>query len=196
MEKSKIAEAQELIEKLRTEQGNEIRKARESLTAAKELLHNANDAMTEAYAKADVKTYHKAQDDIRSAQDAISMYEAKLTELNKMPLISKAEYEDIVSGIYAELKDVSLQAKKEFIEYVDNMQPVADEVRKAIEKGNRVLLTLQTEIYKDERLLTAGSSQEYLKKQFKDYTAVNFATKLLTNYFIVDSRKELEANAD
>lgn len=103
-----LKEMRNRLDALRADNLAEIAKTEETIKTAKEALAKANAAAADAYARGDIKSYHKAGDDRRTAEDVLEMYLTKLDQLETEPLISEAEYKEGIAAVVAELDAIRI----------------------------------------------------------------------------------------
>ena len=116
----------------------------------------AFEAMDAATASGNLEAYQAAKKKRADLIDAKEMHEKRLKDLNEKPLISKAEYEEAVAGIYAEFASFDDKAKAKLRELSDQMYAVSIELAEATSRANDVLTKLQTDVYRDADRTRSG----------------------------------------
>ena len=157
--------------------------------AAKEREAAALEAAEKAYKKAKVEDYHKAQEEARVNHDAIQMYAAKLEELKKEPLITKAQFDEMRADIAEHLGGIVAEDKESLREIVKEMLEIKESEGAILEEGNALIEHLQKDLLKDPcGLFTANGNfipQPNQVKKFKDYSVAEFLN-FVTNHPLVE----------
>lgn len=144
----KIPEIEKKIEKI-------IAEKREQLTSLRNQIEDANNRIDTAQKK---KALAKDQQDL-TAYKAISvelddlekekeLYVAGLQKAEAGPLVSAAQYNTMVSEIFAEIAALDDQAKQEILELADCQYAIALELQEAINRANPILRKLQHDVYR------------------------------------------------
>lgn len=149
---STIKQAAEFIRAKLDEEEKAKTAWKDLLSAAEDQKEKAAAETTKTYAAADPKAYHRAQDDFRTAADAINMYSDKLQQLKDAPLISKEEFQAKHDEIIEALDAVNLDARERIAQIIiDQIFPIIDETAETIKVGNALLDSLQIDLLKDRR---------------------------------------------
>ena len=156
------------VDTLISEAAEKSNALREKIETAKRMEAAAIEVMNEAFEKADVKAHHKAQDDLRSAQDAQKMYMKQLEKIEKEPLISKEVFDANIAAITDALDNAKRSAGRSVTALISQMKPIRDEYIDLIDYGNETMLKLQTEAYKDPVFLMAP--EELQRHRMVQYT--------------------------
>lgn len=77
----------------------DIEKYQENIVKANQALKIANEKLTTAEETTDLEAYNKAKEDIWTSQHALELYQKQLDKLDITPLVSKDEYNQMVSDI-------------------------------------------------------------------------------------------------
>lgn len=167
----------------------------EKLEAAKAREAAALEEAEKAYKKAKVEDYHKAQDEARISHDAIQMYAAKLEELNKEPVITKKQFDELRKDIAEHLGGIVAEDKESLREIVKEMIEIKESEEAILEEGNALIEHLQKDLLKDPcGLFTANGNfipQPNQVKKFKDYSVAEFL-RFVTNHPLVEDLVEHE----
>lgn len=161
--------------------------------AAKEREAAALEAAEKAYKKAKVEDYHKAQEEARVNHDAIQMYAAKLEELKKEPLITKAQFDEMRADIAEHLGGIVAEDKESLREIVKEMLEIKESEGAILEEGNALIEHLQKDLLKDPCGLFAANGnfipQPNQVKKFRDYSVSEFLN-FVTNHPLVEDLVE------
>ena len=167
----------------------------EKLEAAKAREAAALEEAEKAYKKAKVEDYHKAQDEARISHDAIQMYAAKLEELNKEPVITKKQFDELRKDIAEYLGGIVAEDKESLREIVKEMLEIKESEGGELEEGNALIEHLQKDLLKDPcGLFTANGNfipQPNQVKKFRDYSVAEFLN-FVTNHPLVEDLVEKE----
>lgn len=145
-----LKEMRKRLDALRADNLAEIAKTEEQIKTAKKALEKANAAAADAYARADIKSYHKAGDDRRTAEDVIEMFSTRLCQLETEPLISEAEYKDGIAAVMAELDAILASAKSAMLPIVEQAEEIKSRMLEAVDFGEGILHDWQHYIFKDD----------------------------------------------
>lgn len=167
----------------------------EKLEAAKAREAAALEEAEKAYKKAKVEDYHKAQDEARISHDAIQMYAAKLEELNKEPVITKKQFDELRKDIAEYLGGIVAEDKESLREIVKEMLEIKESEGGELEEGNALIEHLQKDLLKDPcGLFTSNGNfipQPNQVKKFRDYSVAEFLN-FVTNHPLVEDLVEKE----
>ena len=161
-----------------------------SIEKHKKAMEEADNASADAYAKADLLGYHKAQDEHRAEYDAVCMLSDKLNALKRQQYLTKAEYESMVSEIMGELDAVTAEGKKKLCGLIEQMKPIMEETEEAIKRGNELLTILQRDLYKDPKYLgTPEMARRSYEKRYRNYSVSEYASEQLGSIFYAQNKK-------
>lgn len=163
-----ITEIRKRAEKIMTDASAQKLNIEKKIESANEMIKQSSEAMTTAYNDADVKAYHIAQDEIRSAKDALEMYDNQLKALDKQSLISEEEYERMSSDIIKELTEITEESKEKIFSLIEQIFTIRDDLNNAVKTGNDLLFILQAQVYRDRDYLDAPEIMQFHKiKKFQ-----------------------------
>lgn len=175
--KAEVAEIEEKHNKI-------IAAYMEKREAAKEREAAALEEAEKAYKKAKVEDYHKAQEEARTNHDAIQMYAAKVEELKREPVITKAKFDELREDIAEYLGVIVAEDKENLRDLVSEMVEIKDREGHFLTEGNALIEHLQKDLLKDPCGLFAKNGdfipQPHMIKKFKDYSVsefLNFVTQ-------------------
>ena len=187
MENKKLQEVAAKINEMLEEHEREKTETAGKIRTARQMQREANEAGSESFSKLDVAGYHRAQDAAREAKDTAEMYQKQVERLEKAPLLSKEEYNNLVQEIMDELGCVVSKDKEKIISFIDKMLVIKEKESEIIEEGNRLLHILQHKCYKDDAcFVTAKGTKIYsetLEKKFKDYSVMWFVDRIKEGEF-------------
>ncbi len=145
-----LKEMRNRLDALKSANLAEIEKVNAQIETARQMLDEANAAAADAYARADIKSYHKAGDDRRTAEDTIEMYRTKLDQLETEPLISEAEYKDGIDAVMTELDAILASAKTAMLPIFEQAQKIKSDMSEAISFGDSILHDWQHDVFRDD----------------------------------------------
>lgn len=162
-----------------------------SIEKHKKAMEQADNASADAYAKADLLGYHKAQDEHRAEYDAVCMLSDKLNNLKRQQYLTKAEYESMVSEIMGELDAVTAEGNKKLCGLIEQMKPIMEETEEAIKRGNELLTILQRDLYKDPKYLgTPEMARCSYEKRYRNHSVSDYASEQLGSYYYKNMKGE------
>lgn len=154
-------------------------KARKEITdkirEAEASTHVAEDNMKSALSTGNEGAFLKAKASLDNAVFTLEMHRNRKNAMDKDPLITSGEYEDMVSQIMDALTEMCQADKAEAIVLCDKIRNISARNHAAIEHGNTLLHTLQADVYRfadcplSEKTGVRFTSPAYMK-QFKDYS--------------------------
>ena len=177
-------------------------KEQELYLKALETLDSAAKDMTKALVAGDNEAFSKARDRQVNAGAVVKMYRERAEKRESGPLITEAEYKELVTAIEEKQAELTAKAKKEAVVYCQKLQALAEENARDIGHANSLLHVLQCDIYKwadcskrkdGNPILTSAS-----EKQIKDYTVpawVSFSMdsaqyKAMTKGIVADGKTD------
>ena len=104
--------------------------------------------MGEALVSGDDVAYIEAKEKRDKAEASYQAATARLNTLTRGPLISKEEYESMVSGILSEMGEANDRDKKEAVKLCEKLIAITDRNLNMIEEGNALLHRLQFDVYR------------------------------------------------
>lgn len=158
------------LDALRADNLAEVEKVNAQIESARQMLEEANAAAADAYARADLKSYHKAGDDRRTAEDTIEMFETKLCQLETEPLISEAEYKDGIAAVMAELDAILASAKTAMLPIFEQAQKIKADMSEAISFGDSILHDWQHDVFRDDACAINSKGE----KVYRRYNEIEF----------------------
>lgn len=171
MKNVKTEEAKKRIEEIEANR----KKGLEELETLKEenesQIAEANKKMEEATEAGDLEAYQKAKAELRNALDAKEMYNKRYNAFLDKALITKAEYNKLVTGILEECAALDNKAKEKLAALANQMLEIGLELQETFNGSNHILAKLQHDIYKDEdRTKNAKGVVMNLSHERKAYT--------------------------
>ena len=138
------------------------------------ILEDTTGEMSRALIAGDTDAYLLARDRRINAGGIIEMYKARARAKESGPLISESEYNELVKAIEDKAAEATEKAKKTAVKYCLKLQVLARENSQDIAHADRLLKTLQADIYKyadcpkrknGEPMITSAN-----EKRIKDYS--------------------------
>lgn len=185
-----IAEVRAEVEEIEAKRNKIIEEYTEKLENAKKRKAEALEAAEKAYKNAQIKDYHKAQDEGRVNSDAIQMYVSKLEELKKEPLISKAKFNELREDIAGYLGEIVGEDKESLRSLVSEMIVIKNREWAVLEEGNNLIEHIQRDLLKDPCGIFAKNGvfieQPHMVKKFRDYSTSEFLNFVTSHPFVED----------
>lgn len=186
----KREEIKKNIEKVVAAKESELAGYKSKLDEALTAAEAAKDESIKCYAAADVKGYHKSQDEFRTNTDAADMFRSKIAELEKAPYITESEFQDAANTIYAELNDEVEAAGAEIAELVKKIVEIGERTSDSINQWEKYVLDMQRNIRKDKCniILTNGKETNVpdnaRKKYFNNKDISSYVSAIRDHYYI------------
>ena len=165
MENTVIERVETIINEYLEKNRAAIEDASAQLEKAQASKEKATKESTEAFKRANITEYQKAQEKERKAADTITMLENMIESLRKDSIIGDTDYENYVTDIMAELTRIVSTDKAKMIALMDQIADIGADNNESIRHGNEVLNKLQFKVYRD----TAKLPHQH--KQFRDRDA-------------------------
>lgn len=149
MESKAIIEIGNVVNKMLANRDEEIATLEKQIPEDAAAITVAEAAMQTASDTGDVNAYQKAKAARRDAADIKEMHETRKAKLEEKPLIPRAEYEKIISDIYAEVDRLEDVTKEKLFKLASEMKDAAEEFEEVVFSANKILVILQRDVYKD-----------------------------------------------
>jgi hypothetical protein len=179
------AEAENMVKQILADRATE-RTDLEGLIIKDDIaITEADGAMDQATAAGDLKAYQKAKGEKQNAEDSKEMHTKRLNALKKKPLISPADYEKAVSAIYTDFAALEDHTKQQLAKLSDEMNVAAVDLTEAMNHANKVLHSLQHDIYRDadrERISKDGPFTSTSKQEIDRWDAIRWGKAGVTHY--------------
>lgn len=171
----------------------DIEKYQENIVKAKQALKIASEKLTTAEETADLEAYNKAKDGIWSSQNAIELYQKQLDKSQNTPLVSKDEYNQLVSDIEKTADKLQDELNIKGAKLMAELKALADESNAVYHKADELLSIAQYDIYKDADCYVVSNGTRITRAvEYKRNNSVlnvyNF--KYLGNTFLDDMNAE------
>ena len=167
--------------------GEAVRKdIAEKIRKAETAIHTAEEDMKTALRLGNQNAFTEAKTALDNAVIVLEMNRSRERAIDSDPLITSDDYDEMVSQIMDTLTATCQADKAEVIALCDQIRTITARSRKALERGNKLLHTLQADVYryadcpvvqKTGKRLVTGTNE----KRFKDYSLSSW-----TQYAIED----------
>lgn len=171
----------------------DIEKYQENIVKAKQALKIASEKLTTAEETADLEAYNKAKDGIWSSQNAIELYQKQLDKSQNTPLVSKDEYNQLVSDIEKTADKLQDELNIKGAKLMAELKALADESNAVYHKADELLSIAQYDIYKDADCLVVSNGNRVTRAvEYKRADTVRsvYLGKYLGNTFLDDMNAE------
>ena len=171
----------------------DIEKYQENIVKAKQALKIASEKLTTAEETADLEAYNKAKDGIWSSQNAIELYQKQLDKSQNTPLVSKDEYNQLVSDIEKTADKLQDELNIKGAKLMAELKALADESNAVYHKADELLSIAQYDIYKDADCLVVSNGNRVTRAvEYKRADTVRsvYLGKYLGNTFLDDMTAE------
>ena len=156
---------------------------------AERALKIANEELITAEETADLVAYDKAKGDIWTSQLAIELYQKQLDKLQNTPLVSKEEYNQLVSDIEKVADKLQDELNIKGAKLMAELKSLADESNAVYHKADELLHIAQYDVYKDADCLVASNGTRITRAvEYKRADTVRsvYSFKYLGNTFLDD----------
>lgn len=160
-----IIETREMVSRILADREKETEEITGKVKDAQKAVDAAKYALETAITSGDLKTYQAAKAQLREAEDAREMYEARLEALHNKPLITKERYEKAVAAIYSEVAAADDQTKQALVKLSDQMNTLASTLETMLNDANSVLHVLQHDIYRDADMMRNANGEVYGRRK-------------------------------
>ena len=171
----------------------DIEKYQGNIVKANQALKIANEKLTTAEETADLEAYNKAKEDIWTSQHAIELYQKQLDKLESTPLVTKDDYNQLVSDIEKTADKLQDELNIKGAKLMAELKALADESNAVYHKADELLSIAQYDIYKDADCYVVSNGTRITRAvEYKRNNSVlnvyNF--KYLGNTFLDDMNAE------
>ena len=167
----------------------EIEKFKNNKEKAERTLKIANEELIKAEETADLVAYDKAKGDIWTTQHAIELYQKQLDKLESTPLVTKDDYNQLVSDIEKAADKLQDELNIKGAKLMAELKALADESNAVYHKADELLRIAQYDVYKDADCLVASNGTRITRAvEYKRADTVRsvYSFKYLGNTFLDD----------
>ena len=167
----------------------EIEKFKNNKEKAERALKIANEELIKAEETADLVAYDKAKGDISTSQHAIELYQKQLDKLESTPLVTKDDYNQLVSDIQKAADKLQDELNIKGAKLMAELKALADESNAVYHKADELLRIAQYDVYKDADCLVASNGTRITRAvEYKRNNSVRnvYNFKYLGNTFLDD----------
>ena len=168
---------------------SEIEKFKNNKEKAERALKIANEELITAEETADLVAYDKAKGDIWTSQHAIELYQKQLDKLESTPLVTKDDYNQLVSDIEKAADKLQDELNIKGAKLMAELKALADESNSVYHKADELLRIAQYDVYKDADCLVASNGTRITRAvEYKRNNSVRnvYNFKYLGNTFLDD----------
>lgn len=186
-------EIESKLSSLKSTNLTDIEKYQENIVKAKQALKIASEKLTTSEETADLEAYNKAKDGIWSSQNAIELYQKQLDKSQNTPLVSKDEYNQMVSDIEKTADKLQDELNIKGAKLMAELKALADESNAVYHKADELLSIAQYDIYKDADCLVVSNGNRVTRAvEYKRADTVRsvYLGKYLGNTFLDDMNAE------
>ena len=165
----------------------EIEKFKNNKEKAERALKIANEELITAEETADLVAYDKAKGDIWTSQHAIELYQKQLDKLESTPLVTKDDYNQLVSDIQKAADKLQDELNIKGAKLMAELKALADESNAVYHKADELLRIAQYDVYKDADCLVASNGTRITRAvEYKRNNSVRnvYNFKYLGNTFL------------
>lgn len=156
-----------------------------SIDTAKANREKAEKQAEKALSNGNVDEYQKAHKAIEKADATIFVHSNLLNKLKEEPVISRAEYESMVSDVLAAIAETVDGYKADIVALVDKMADIRDAESEVLNRGNTLLKKLQHDLYRDADRTRDQAGRmmnlQHENKRFDDFNIPSLVNGTLSN---------------
>ena len=167
----------------------DIEKYQDNIVKANQALKIANEKLTTAEETTDLVAYNKAKEDIWTSRHALELYQKQLDKLDITPLVSKDEYNQMVSDIEKAADKLQDELNIKGAKLMAELKSLADESNAVYHKADELLSVAQYDVYKDADCLVVSNGTRITRAvEYKRNNSVRnvYNFKYLGNTFLDD----------
>ncbi len=127
----------------------EAKECEDQIQKAKQSIKQANENLLQAEKDVDLEAYNKAKDTIWASSHAKELYLKRKEKLLKEPLITKAEYHQLVEEIKQTANEAQESYNQKALPFIVKLKEIADQSNQVTEQTNQLLHILQRNVYKE-----------------------------------------------
>lgn len=129
----------------------------DAIRKADAAIEKQSEMITDSYDNADVKSYHKALDARREAEDIKGMYEKKLAEFESKPMLSEEEFAALRDSICEGVAETETETKERMKTIIVELYKICVEFNGNVRAAADLLHDLQFDVQKDDCCMKSGS---------------------------------------
>lgn len=156
----------------------ELEKIRKSLREAEEELKTANIAIEAATEVTNLEAFETATAEKRKAETAISMYTARLNQLNSKQIVSEEESDSVIAGLLAYEKNLEADFLNDVRKHVIALEAISSKYHQAVKDTERVIREWCEKIHANYRSETGGRMDYPVKVHSTPFTGCAESEKL------------------
>lgn len=185
---TKIKDIESKLDTILAENNQAIQECENNINQSEQAIKQADSDLANAEGSVNVEDYNNAKNKIWSASHAKELYQKQKDKLTNQPLITKAEYDQLLSEITQIANAENERLNSEAITLLDNLKIIADKSSKLSQSTNNLLHTLQYKIYKDadRTILDNGNEVTNAKEYVNWQNVLNFYQHTIKNSFLID----------
>lgn len=158
----------------------------EKIREAESAIHTAEEGMKTALRLGNQNAFTEAKTALDNAVIVLEMNRSRERAIDSDPLITSDDYDEMVSQIMDTLTATCQADKAEVIALCDQIRTITARSRAALERGNKLLHTLQADVFRYADCPVVQKTGRRLvipanEKQFKDFSLSSW-----TRYAIED----------
>jgi len=166
-----LNEIQTYLTEKTAENKKEVAATKENIRKTEQTIQKANEELIVAETEVDVERYNKAKDTIWAANHAKELYQKQLDKLKCEPLISKSEYNKLLTQITPAANTIHEEQNERAAVLISELRNISKESVQTQDQANKLMHQLQREIYKEPKgkipngdgTTTWSSDKEYNK---------------------------------
>lgn len=155
MEKTKVQEVREQIDKMLTERSGELERILEKQNEAREQLEKARKAEAEATAETNLDAYEAAKRDTQKAKTALDMYSARYAQLKTLDFISEEESDNVIESLLKYEAELEQGLKDAMAEPLKLLADLLNTYRQEVRETETVIKAWESNIHANHRNRTA-----------------------------------------
>ena len=179
-EKFKILEeAEQTADRLLSQRAEEIDGTRAKMAEVDTAINTALEKLEKATFEGNELSYQQAQAELDRAQRTKDYHKKRLEAITAKPLITDAEYNRLINGIYNEFSELDAQTREKLATLCDELTKIADNYNADVDRINTALHRLQCDVYRLADCRQDRNGRHYIdpttEKRVKFSSTLNWA---------------------
>lgn len=158
------------VNELTIKRAQDIEAVQSQINAAGSIVSKAAAELSQTQEAGDPKAYAKAATEHRTAKDVLAMYEKQLAALNNSPVITAEEYAELKADIMQTMDQITQNTTEGFMEAMEAIQKLYDEMLQAVEITNKLLHQVQRDLRKVPTATITPEGHRHVKAENMDDT--------------------------
>lgn len=174
---SAIIECENRIAEIYRDKEKERGAIQQSIAEAEEAIAAHDRELEEAICRGDEEAYSRIRKAREATLDSLEVRKRRLSQLDDKALITREEYESLVSGIMGECRRITEANKQTIAGLASQIGEIGESEKRILQRANIALHELQENVYKNEDRprFPNGNLYPNTEKRINDYSVCEYA---------------------